>query len=432
MVREDLPSLNAAALAWLASALFIVYGGAIPFHFDWNTADAGARLRWVLNLGLPRHVSSADVLQNVLLFVPFGAFGYLAAKRRGVLRMVLVTAAAALLSMSVECLQLFTLDRTASFIDVITDTTGALMGAAAVPIGMAIWEPVSAVAASLRWFAPREWRPVALALGVTMAAAWEPFDATLDVGSIRHKLSALSHAPWQRPAFGDELLYIGRYAALAGLGAAWLRVVGVRRPGLWATLGAAFLAIALEASQFFIDSRMPLPYEAAVAIAGVLLGSAVWLFAADRPRSGGVAAAIIAWTFVAAAVSMLAPFKRAGTPTPFNWMPFLSAYEFTTASNVSHVIEVVLLYVPVGAAFAWVRPRSVTSYAAASVLAAAMQSPLEYLQAWIPGRHPDITDILLAALGAGLGVWAARRLKPAHRLRSNDSSRSHRTAAVTG
>ena len=106
---------------WLLSALFIVYGTTLPFAFD-PEGHAAARLAhvgqttpWALHA--VDRLSVPDVVQNILLFVPFGGLGVLVWRRRGsthpLLSMLAVVAFGALLSAGVETLQLFTIDRTA-------------------------------------------------------------------------------------------------------------------------------------------------------------------------------------------------------------------------------------------------------------------------------------------------------------------------------
>jgi hypothetical protein len=159
-------------LLWLLYAAFIVYGGTIPFHFSGSFDDALVRLRELplsplISPDTGGRVSIPDTVQNLLLFVPFGALGFLGVgghggrSRRGhgggegrggagVFRQVLlVTGAALLLSLLVESLQLLTNDRIASVADVTTNTAGAVVGA------VTAWVAHGAVRAGL-WRLRRE------------------------------------------------------------------------------------------------------------------------------------------------------------------------------------------------------------------------------------------------------------------------------------
>jgi len=87
----------------------------------------------------PTLVSIGDVARNLLLYVPFGAFGVLSwqAPRpwwRGALKISLI---AVLFSSVNEALQLYTIDRVASLTDIMSAAIGACAGAAA----MSRWRP---------------------------------------------------------------------------------------------------------------------------------------------------------------------------------------------------------------------------------------------------------------------------------------------------
>jgi len=88
--------------------------------------------------------------------------------------------------------------------------------------------------------------------------------------------------------------------------------------------------------------------------------------------------------------------------------PFLGYYAFTTLQTLSHVIDLILIYAPVGFAIQWSR-KSGNQVARAVLWATLIALPLEYSQGWVVGRFPDITDVAMAGLGALLGAIVARR-----------------------
>ena len=107
------------ALAWLLLCAFIVHGSL-------GTWTPDGRAIWAPLLVVPR-----DVIRNVLLYVPFGALG-VAVLHHGMKGALRVTALAVLFSLANEMLQLYTIDRVASLIDVASAAIGALGGAMAV------------------------------------------------------------------------------------------------------------------------------------------------------------------------------------------------------------------------------------------------------------------------------------------------------------
>ena len=133
--------LLAARLRWRSDpivvllvlwGLFIVYGTMLPFQFSVNAANIEASLRRIWEHPWPTG-SKADVISNVLLFMPWG---FLLATWRircgtGLLRAILLGLFSGfLLSGAVECAQLFTPSRTTSLLDLVTNTAGSTLGAA--------------------------------------------------------------------------------------------------------------------------------------------------------------------------------------------------------------------------------------------------------------------------------------------------------------
>ena len=219
---------------WILSAAFIVYGTTIPFQFVGEPGHAAADLSRVsLNpLVSPetgRRVSVADAVQNILLFVPFGVFGVAALGRRDwTTRVLTVTALGALLSASVETLQLFTADRTTSATDLATNTTGAFVGAAiADPVRYFMQRGLTRMQRAGWTEAPAIYLVLVTALLVCLAA-WEPFDITLDVGAIGSKVKRLLRDPWQGGALTDEGLAFLRYFLFTSVTAAMVEATAGR------------------------------------------------------------------------------------------------------------------------------------------------------------------------------------------------------------
>jgi len=99
-------------------------------------------------------------------------------------------------------------------------------------------------------------------------------------------------------------------------------------------------------------------------------------------------------------------------------MPFLSIYAHTTFDALSHVIELVLLYAPLGFVARTLvagRRRGLTLALGATFLIAL---PVEYLQGWIVGRYPDVTDVAISVAGGWVGVWVAEQSGTAHEART--------------
>lgn len=81
---------------------------------------------------LYRETSAWDLIRNVILFLPFGVFGFILVERRtrSVAMAIAITVVGAIVvSATCEALQYFLASRTSSIFDVATNATGALVGA---------------------------------------------------------------------------------------------------------------------------------------------------------------------------------------------------------------------------------------------------------------------------------------------------------------
>jgi VanZ family protein len=315
-------------------------------------------------------------------------------------------ALAAVLSAAVETLQLFELDRTTSVSDFCTNVAGALSGATAAAALIRSSRVATLQLRARRLMEVPQFYPLVVAVIVLLAAAWEPFDFTLDVGTLVGKVRALQVDPWQFGSVRDEGVEFVRYALFGLAASLWLRQIGARSSTIMAAAGGAAVAIGLEASQWIIGSRMPGLEDAAVHAAGALAGAALsrrWPW-----NRSPVFWCVVLWcaTGLGAALQWLSPFEIAATHRPVMWLPFLNYYERALFEPVSHSFEVVLTYVPLGFAVSIVSGRrwAIWIAVAATVLVAA---PLEYLQGWIVGRYGNGTDVAIAGLGAVIGVWIA-------------------------
>jgi glycopeptide antibiotics resistance protein len=401
-----------ARFLWLASAIFIVYGTSIPFNFSWDAGSAAAKLSEIpfetlRSPGTFLDASIPDTVQNVLLFVPFGAFGMLALRRRyrPVLRVCAVTTAGLCLSVAVELMQLFTTDRTSSVNDLVTNTTGTIVGAAVAPVLLALLRRILVALGARGVVAPRAAYPVLVAMAVLPIAAWHPFDASLDVGVLWPKAKTLAAAPWQFGTIADEPFDFLRYALFGAALVAVFREMRMRRKIMLAFAVATAAALFFEAGQFIIQSRMPglkdLIVQAAGAGAGALLARHATLLYSPRVAAALIGVAVCA----AAAVQMLSPFQWTAVRGGFNWMPFLSYYQYTSGQTVTHVIELMLMFLPFGFVLALAAPRRPTATAVALTFPLALS--LEFLQGFVRGRFPDVTDIGITLIGAAAGAWLA-------------------------
>jgi VanZ family protein len=399
---------------WVAAALFILYGTTIPFDFVFDRRVVFAhlsnvRLNPLISPETGSRVSIPDFVGNVLLFVPFGLFGIwsLVGRRSPIVRIVWLTLLGCALSGAVETLQLFTIDRTTSMADVFANTLGTLAGAVAATVLRASGRRLLSAANASGIAAAASCYPLLIAAILLCAAVWEPFDVTLDVGSVVSKLRGLILDPWQGGPLTDEALSWTQHLLFTSILLMWLREIGAKRAAATAALVGIGAAVGLEASQLFIAERMPGFRDAAIGVAGALCGLAIGNAFPKIKRPALWCGGLFLATAIGAAMQQLSPFERAAEFRSFQWRPFFNYYAFTSGQTVSHSAELLLAYFPLGFGLALAierrRIRTVAVLLAALVIAA----PVEYAQRFVGGRFPDVTDIALSVAGAWLGAWTA-------------------------
>lgn len=415
----------------LVYVAFLIYATTLPFAFEPSMAAVAAKFEKVpfdpfvsAQGGRP---SISDMTQNVLLFIPFGVLGMLTlspsilrtSRRRSARQpramramgaLIGVPVLAALTSACVETLQLFTIDRISSLNDVLTNAIGGFVGALTTLVLAGAFPRVSGIINVIPGAARRSFRTMMAAIFVVLVATWHPFDASLDVGAFASKVRTFVSDPWQVGMVSDEGVDLLRYAFLAGAAAVWLEGVGVRSPRATAAAATSFVAVVLEISQLIIGARMPGLKDMLVGAAGACAGSLI----GPRIRTAPVrvsAVAVIAASWAGAGVMVLAPFTLAPERRPMEWVPFLTYYQYTTGQTVSHVVELLLAFLPIGFALACVTPGPRRWLSSAGV-ALPLAIILEYLQGWIVGRYPDVSDIMVMTLGAVVGSWLADYTQP--------------------
>lgn len=438
---------------FILSGLFIIYATTIPW--DLTHAPTLDGVSWI-PLWDPergRPPSIPDLVQNVVLFVPFGFFGALSLKKisaRGVILGTLMMGAIGFsLSLFVEILQTMSETRSPSASDLTTNTLGTLGGA----FVALIYVRHFAARAEAQLIATSRAQPgfvifsgylVAIVIG-----SLAPFIPTLDISSLRANIRGLLDNPWGEKVFGaliaDGLLwaaltFLAAYEAIPYLrkrlsfGQAKrlsLRTVSRIGAACAAAAGVIVLAGALEFAQLFILGHSPGLQDVAVAAFAAIAGAVLVAVADSGPiapaRHLGELSRRRAWLVFAFAIA--APAARALSPlifvsleekmaSDFSWwqlVPFWALFRNVNVSTFRNVFEAALFYLPLGWALASRGSSPRVVFVAALVLA----EVLEILQLFIAGRTYDITEGLYAGACALAGAWALGRLSAQIDARAN-------------
>jgi VanZ family protein len=399
---------------WLLFAAFVVYGTTIPFHFVRRLSTVEEKLHRIVEnpmspVGTPRDWSAPDILQNLLLFVPFGVLGIFAAgpdARSGASRIVVVTGLGAALGLSVEAVQLFTQDRVSSLIDAATDTLGAGLGAVmAHQLQRSMRGALGQMSAS-GWFRARAFYPVVLATAVVCLLAWVPFDVTLDIGMILPKVRMLARDVWQYNGLTDEGVAIVQFALLAIAVSEWLAEMGHRKVAMMTAAIVIGAAIGLEASQLIITSRMPSLEDVAVRAVGALIGTSGWAIGRGVLTPRLCFAVLILATGVAAFIHGMNTSEFLSTQRLYRLLN-LRNYRGTIVPAFIFLTERMFIYAPVGFVVARGLGTASRAVAVAVLVAVAIAIPLEGLHAQKVEWSASIMNVAVSLAGAGLGAWAA-------------------------
>ncbi len=356
-----------------------------------------------------------DAARNVALFLGWGATWVLTApaptRGRDVVRATCWGLAA---SVAVESVQLFALYRTASIADVATNTLGALLGA------LVLWLAERRATLDMRrgtTIGIPGWMPAAALMLTAFGLAFAPSSRpTLAIG--------WSSSPLERARFVLSAAVLDvSWRSLAVDVTSWI-VAGVavaiaitdrngrlRRWQLaaWMIIGGALLATAHlgRAMAGLQREAMTGPVQSAGFATGLALGLVLiprWraTVTARSTRAVHLGALVVLVGCVMAWSPASWVTSASGTPMP-SWrqlVPMMSLFQRQDLSSVFLVLQKAGLGAAIGACLAArTRMGQPRPGVRAAILVAAL---LELGQVLIPGRYPDVTDVLITVAAAGL------------------------------
>lgn len=402
---------------WLAAiyATLVVYGTLFPLN-EWTPPLWG----WInpITAAWPQSPSRADLLVNLLAYVPLGLFMALALRPRtgAVMAIVITVSLGTALSFALETLQSALPSRVPSPLDWATNTAGTAMGA----LVAAIFAPHFAVGRTFHqwrqaWFTSGTLSNLALIIVLLWALTQTaPFVPSLDWGNLKSGLRPL----------GNTLRHLSSFDAVRALESA-LQILALgllircieRRALLW-----PFLAFALAVLLYKVPVvGRNLTLEALAGWLGAALLLAVVPARPPAARTLFAAAALL----TAHALAQFEPGKDA-TLSVINWVPFRG--QVGTVGGMLDILETLWPFMALGLLARWSsvwRWRRVIM-SAGGALVISLTFALEWMQQAIPGRFADVTDVILAGVG-WLLPWmvvdtrgrtsAAPSLPPPHTIR---------------
>lgn len=401
---EPLAPTRHSAYTWAmlgGYTLLLIYGSLYPLS-QWRSPQANPLL---LILSPSRYYSYADILTNLLVYMPFGLLLILASRRRGVRAIVLATVLGAGLSLSMEYIQAYLPSRVPSFMDLLLNTFGALAGSvlahalnAETRIGHALHRlrATLCVAGGLG------------NLGLAALALWclsqlTPLVPSIDVSVLRAGLSPLWHSlTGTRPLDYTQLL---SYAcAASGL---MLLSYSLLTPAWRKTAYVAGVFYAVLLLKIVVVSRQ-LSMEA---LLGITAGFIVLLAARRLPATVYRLAGAIAILGTVVFMELQTGNPTAPLPSPFNWIPFRAQM----GNDLIGIIDILVGIWPFMALayFArqqWPEQSKPAVFGGAGAIFLIMLW-LEWQQRYLPGRSPDVTDAIIPVF-----TWILARWHPIFRI----------------
>jgi len=378
-----------------------IYGSLYPFA-EWRPATTSLLAAFARSLN--GDASRADMVVNLLVYMPLGLMLMVRWRARQPVFVALGTATLLgfVLSLAMETLQLYLPSRTTSVIDLALNTVGTTLGAA-LPLllsersgfGRRLHE------IRLRWI---ESGPLAsfglIVLGIWALSQLTPLVPSLDMGTLREGLGPLYHTVIDPGLFelGKALSY-----ALSLFAVMLLTVTLLRHDFQHARLVAGLFVVSVLLAKVPIVARS----LSAEAVAGAIAAIAgLWaLSGVDRRQL----LAVTAMCLVAAyATEQLRPTAGAVTGD-LQWRLF--SMQMLNIHGLQDVLAGIWPFA--GLAYVAMRgglPGRSSIIAGGAVFVAAAASALEWAQSAIPGRFPDLTDVVLATVG-----WTLPWLNPALR-----------------
>jgi VanZ family protein len=344
----------------------IGYGSLYPFQFWANPNPAGA-LRALLSTW-SNWTNLADVIANVLLYLPLGFFISRALHRwRGPVCVAFTAALGFTFSVTMESLQFYVIGRDSAMSDVYSDVIGITLGGVA------------------GYLSRRFGRTNLLNSGdpfpkLLLVSWWlsrlYPFVPVIDLHKYWDALKPLVYSPAISPL--DVCRHLVTWLVAAELIESLLG-------GFWGRFALVLLLPSLLVARIFIAEIALSPDEILGGVAGIVL----WLAWLSRTTNRTI---VVTGLFLGnVVVQGLAPFYFLPDPRPFGWIPFRSFLRGSVEVAVPSFLEKAFTY----GSLVWLLTRSGLSWTWATALGAGVVFVIRVAQVYLPGRSAEITDVVM-------------------------------------
>ena len=419
-------SLTIAAGCYL---LFVVYGSLVPLEFHSRPVETAWRdflATGYLVLGVE---SRADWVANILLYMPLAYLlsAAFAGGTRSALTRVIASGAAwvacAAVALAVEFAQLFFPPRTVSLNDIVAEFIGS-------GLGVGIWLKWGDALERLWWQMQRGGLPAIRSAVVVYVLAYAtlslfPYDFLVSAQEFSAKLVGDKYGLLLAPGACDRLSIctaklVAEIIVVIPLGVLLGMALGKTAQHTYAiaVVCGIVLGVTIETVQLLIASGVSQGVSVLTRAAGVAAGIALhrhmrwrWLSDLQPYAVRAVLLASPAYLLVLMWASGLFSADWAGVDyaranlQEVNWLPFFYHYYSTETDALRSAMICAAMYMPVGLIYwMWTLRRSHTYSDGFALFPALIAAPLalaiEMGKLFVPGKHPDPTDVLIATVAA--------------------------------
>ena len=379
------------------SIVLISYGSLYPFNFR----DTGISLSWEIFFLTNPEISSSsfsNIAANIVLFIPYGFFGYLSTiiPRTPKTNLIAIIFLGLLLSYILQLLQILLPTRLSEWNDIVWNMIGLALGGLVAVISRNILLNSSLFFKS--WLSPQ-----GLLIGAWLAAILIPFVPSLSIDIIRENVKQL--------LTGRDFSYLLTFTQMAyWVTVAFLieSIVGKKRVRV---IFPILLSLSLSAKLILVDNPLQIAH-----LLGAILSLLIWFPASELASKQTKLQSIILLLFMATILSGLFPFEIKTAAMAFHWIPFYGFLNGDMLHNSLILCEKIFIY----GALIWIFVETGNSARVATIIIAIWLLLIEISQIFLGEHTPEITDPILAIIVS----FIIFQIKPPKEIATHSSSPS--------
>jgi glycopeptide antibiotics resistance protein len=361
----------------LVTIVLILYGSFYPFRFELENFQH-LRASLMFERTQIQRSGYADMLGNLLFYIPLGMvlINALPKEWNSSLRMLMTILLGALLSFTVEYLQQLTFNRVSSALDLALNTISTMIGAC---IGRIFQIDEIHVPQIVKPNSPHA-IPVFL-IGLWFAFHAIPFIPNIGIYKLTHRILELSEMQY---TLNGVAFWVAGYLIV------FLALRALIRENLfwWALI--ILTSTSLIARLIFLNQHLSVDECLG------LIGAFILIVCTIKIPLALLAKPAFHLIWILLLIAALGPFTFTDNAQSFHWIPFAGFLE--AGSEHGYVSFILKLYIYTGTF--WLAVLGGMRLKNAVIILLYVTTLSEYLQRYLPGRTPEITELLMVLISA--------------------------------